>query len=191
MANVVRRKIQVNTTVSPVLAKKIDEGVESEKYSSQSDLVSIALTEHFIREEQQEHEKKMEKLYSVLINNDRGIELLNEVPRTAKEKAEALTKAGIAHVEAGEYEEAKRCFARAKQLESGQPVNPPRGRITYASKKEREEECLKEMCPEPRELTPEEKRIAAEADEYYKKLRGDKDEEPDDPNTFKRRVIIE
>jgi Arc/MetJ-type ribon-helix-helix transcriptional regulator len=133
--------------------KQVDDLVESGKFSGQSNIVETALTEFFIREEQHEHEKKMEKLYSVLINNYRGIELLNEVPRTAKEKAGALTKAGIAHVEAGEYEEAKRCFARAKQLESGQPANPPRGKITYASKKEREEECLEEICPEPRKLT--------------------------------------
>jgi metal-responsive CopG/Arc/MetJ family transcriptional regulator len=115
---ITRRKSTVNATVSPYLAKRIDEGVESEDYSSQSDIVSIALAEHFVREEQREKEKKMAELYSILIQHEEGRKLLNEVPRTTKEKVEALTKAGIAHVEAGEYEEAKKCFAKAKELES-------------------------------------------------------------------------
>lgn len=118
---ITRRKVTVNATVSPILAKKLDDGVSSEKYSSQSDAVSIALAEHFVREEQREKEKKMAELYSVLIQHKEGRELLDEVPRTPKERAEALTKAGIAHVEAGEYEEAKKCFAKAKELESFNP----------------------------------------------------------------------
>lgn len=59
----------------------------------------------------------MAELYSVLIPHDEGRKLFNEVPRTPKERAEALTKAGIALVEAGRYEEAKECFAKAKELE--------------------------------------------------------------------------
>ena len=188
---VTRKKPQVNATLPPILVEKIDEGVKKKKYTSASEAVSVALSEHFTREEIRENEWKLYKIYEVLIEHPEGREILGQFEKTKEEKKDALIRAGIAHVEAGEYEEAKRCFARAKELDSGQPANPPRGRITYASKKEREEECLEEMCPEPRELTPEEKRIAAEADEYYKKLRGDKDEEPDDPNTFKRRVIIE
>lgn len=120
---ITRRKITVNATVSPILAKKLDEGVESEKYSSQSDAVSIALTEHFVREEQREKEKKMAELYSVLIQHKEGRALLEEVPRTPKERVEALTKAGIALVEAGRYEEAKECFAKAKELEGSGSKN--------------------------------------------------------------------
>ena len=114
---ITRRKSTVNVTVSPILAKKIDEGVTSEKYSSQSDIVSIALAEHFVHEDQHEKEKKVAQLYQILVEHEEGRVLLDEVPRTAKEKADALTKAGIAHVEAGEYEEAKKCFAKAKELE--------------------------------------------------------------------------
>lgn len=123
MAKLVRRKVQVNATVSPILAKKLDEGVEAETYSSQSDAVSIALAEHFVREEQRVKEKKMAELYSVLIQHKEGRELLDEVPRTPKERAEALTKAGIALVEAGRYEEAKECFAKAKELEGSDSKN--------------------------------------------------------------------
>ncbi len=118
MSPVTRRKVQINSTVSPYLAKELDEGMESEDYSSQSDAVSIALAEHFVRKEQRHIEKKMAELYSVLIQHKEGRKLLDEVPRTPKEKAEALTKAGIALVEAGRYEEAKECFAKAKELES-------------------------------------------------------------------------
>ena len=193
MAKIVRRKIQVNATVSPILAKKIDAGVESEKYSSQSDLVSIALAEHFVHEDQREYEKKMSELYSVLIKYDEGKALLDEVPRTTQEKVDAYMKAGNALTELGEYEDAKKYFEKAKTLESGQleqPKKPGRpGRITYPSRKEREEECLEEMCPEPRELTEDEKRKAAEAKEYYKKLRGEGEEEL--PKTFTRKVVFD
>lgn len=87
------------------------------EFSSQSDIVSFALTQFFVREEQREKEKKMAELYSILIQHKEGRELLEEVPRTPKERAEAFTKAGIALVEAGEYEEAKKYFAKAKELE--------------------------------------------------------------------------
>ncbi|MDQ1251007.1 MAG: hypothetical protein QG646_76 [Euryarchaeota archaeon] len=135
---ITRRKVTVNATVSPILAKKLDEGVESEKYSSQSDAVSIALAEHFVREEQREKEKKMYELYSVLIQYKEGRKLLDEVPRTPKERAEALTKAGIAHVEAGEYEEAKKCFAKAKELGNEQPLEQKK------NQREKEEEYMGE-----------------------------------------------
>jgi len=107
----------LNTTVSPRIGKQVDDLTTTGEFSSQSDLVSVALTEFFVREEQREHEKKMAQLYQVLVEHEEGRALLDEVPRTAKEKADALTKAGIAHVEAGEYEEAKKCFAKAKELE--------------------------------------------------------------------------
>lgn len=157
---ITRRKSTVHATVSPILAKKLDEGTESEKYSSQSDLVSIALTEYFVREEMREHEKKMAQLYQVLIQHDEGRALVGKIRLSTQEKIASYIKAGNALSELGEYEEAKKCFAKAKALdENWQPEQPKKsGRITYASKKEREEECLKEMCPEPRELTPEEKK---------------------------------
>ncbi|WP_048141383.1 hypothetical protein [Methanosarcina horonobensis] len=65
----------------------------------------------------------MAEPYSVLIQHEEGRKLLNEVPRTTKEKIEALTKAGIAHVEAGEYEEAKKCFAKPKNSKRNKKKN--------------------------------------------------------------------
>ena len=79
----------------------------------------------------------MSELYSILIQHKEGRELLDEVPRTPKERADALTKAGIALVEAGRYEEAKDCFAKAKDLESGQLPKQNPERMTYESKKEK------------------------------------------------------
>ncbi|WP_440945153.1 hypothetical protein ACSAZL_13430 [Methanosarcina sp. T3] len=63
----------------------------------------------------------MAELYSYLIQRKEGGELLDEVPRTPRERAEALTKAGIALVEVGKYEEGKECFAEAKELEDSNP----------------------------------------------------------------------
>ena len=68
----------------------------------------------------------MAELYSVLVEHGEGRALLDEVPRTAQEKAEALNKAGIAHVEAGEYGEAKKCFAKAKELEGKEQEGLPK-----------------------------------------------------------------
>jgi metal-responsive CopG/Arc/MetJ family transcriptional regulator len=170
MAKLIRRKIQVNSTISPILAKKLDEGVEAETYSSQSDAVSIALAEHFVREEQRQKEKKMAELYSVLIQREEGRELLDEVPRTPKEIADALTKAGIAHVEAGEYEEAKKCFAKVRELEGKDSPNTQK----VAEAKGCYKTLLSEEEEEPEEETVEEQ------------LRKDKV-----PKTATRRVVIE
>lgn len=171
MVRITRRKVQINSTVSPYLAKELDEGLESDDYSSQSDAVSIALAEHFIRKEQREKERKMAELYAVLIKNKEGRCLLDEVPRTQIERADALTKAGIALVEAGHYEEAKKCFAKAKKLEAISENERPK-HIIYNPQKEKEE-CMEAISSEPRELTQEEARKAAEAKEYYKTLLGD------------------
>lgn len=101
MAQVTRRKVALNTTVSPRIGKQIDALAETGEFSSQSDIVSVALTEFFVREERRGHEKRMALLYSVLIEHGEGRKLLDETPRTDKEKVEAYTRAGIAHVEAG------------------------------------------------------------------------------------------
>lgn len=99
-----RRKVGLNTTVSPSVGKQVDDLAMTGEFSSQSNIVEIALTEFFVRREQREHESKMARLYSTLAKTDEGRKLLEEIPTTDKEKAEALTRAGVAHVEAGEIE---------------------------------------------------------------------------------------
>lgn len=117
MAKIVRRKVQVNATLSPILAKKIDEGVESEKYSSQSDLVSMALTEYFVREEIREYQDRLVTVYQKLLDDETGRKLLKEMPGDKTIQIEALKKKGVACVELGDLEEAMKCFTKAKELE--------------------------------------------------------------------------
>lgn len=117
MAKIIRRKVQVNATLSPILAKKIDEGVESEKYSSQSDLVSMALTEYFVREEIREYQDRLVTVYQKLLEDETGRKLLKEMPGDKTTQIEALKKKGVACVELGDLEEAMKCFARAQELE--------------------------------------------------------------------------
>lgn len=188
-----RRKPQVNATLPPILVEKIDEGLKRKKYTSASEAVSVALSEHFTREEIRENEWKIYKIYEILIEHPEGQAILNEFEKTKEDKKDAWIRAGIAHVEVGEYEEAKICFAKAKAIESGQSIEKLKnsGRINYASQKEREEECLKKICPEPRALTAEEARKAAKAKKYSGELLGEKEDTEELPNTFTRKVIFD
>lgn len=90
------------------------------------------------------------------------------------EKQKALTQAPIIQKEPNKQEE-------------------PQGKkpewIVYDHQKEREE-CLRKLCPNPRELTPEEARKAAEAKAYYRALRGE-DEEPEEPKGKKPGVLLD
>lgn len=85
-------------------------------YSSQRDAVLIALAEHFVREEQREKEKKMAELYFVLIQHKEARELLKEVSRTPKKRAEALTKAGIAWLKPGDMKKQKSVLQKLRNL---------------------------------------------------------------------------
>jgi Arc/MetJ-type ribon-helix-helix transcriptional regulator len=142
---VTRRKPQVNATLPPILVEKIDEGVNKKKYTSASEAVSVALSEHFVREEIRENEWKLYKIYEVLIEYPEGRAVLNEFKRTKEDKKDALIRAGIAHVEAGEYEEAKKCFAKAKELESGQPLEQNELEEEYRIKKIKKEDGKDEI----------------------------------------------
>jgi Arc/MetJ-type ribon-helix-helix transcriptional regulator len=93
-----KKKENVTITLSPYLKKQLDQMVESGDFSSMSDLATMALTE-FIGKYNQE--QKASSKTSAPISID-------------------IIKTGISLVEAGEYEEAKKYFAKAKELESFQ-----------------------------------------------------------------------
>lgn len=65
-------KEKVNITISPYLKEKADELVATEKFSSMSDLVSIALAEFIGKysREQKEQEMTTEQLLSTLSEKD-------------------------------------------------------------------------------------------------------------------------
>ena len=173
MARTVGRKVSLSTSISPKIGKKIDNAMDGGDYASQSDLLQIALSEYFTREEIREHQDKLITVYQRLLEDDEGRRLLKDWPKDKATQIEALKKKGIVCVELGDLDEAMRCFAKAKGLESNPAPGIPE-RIVYNPQKEKEE-CLNAICPEPRELTPEEARKAAEAKEYYKKLLGEEE----------------
>lgn len=122
MAQPIRRKISLSTSLSPKIGKMIDNAMEGDDYASQSDLIQVALTTYFTLEEQRERERKMARLYEVLIRHPEGQAVLREVQQSTQEKIDACVRAGNALTELGEYEEAQKYFAKAKELESGQPL---------------------------------------------------------------------
>lgn len=195
-----RRKTTISVVLSPHLVDKIDKAVQEEKYAGQSDLVSIALTEHFFKEEQKLKEDDLIFLLEIALDDEDFRNKLQTLSKDPKTRVEALKQKALACAKLGEFDEAAENLAKAKELESKPETNIPE-RIVYDHQKEKEE-CLKAICPEPRELTPEEARKAAEAKEYYKNLLGEDSAEKEEtvaeqlkkdkvPDIINRRVTFE
>lgn len=91
--------------------------MESGEYASQSDLIQIALTEYFVREEIREYQNKLINVYTKLLEDENGRKLLMNIPYDKSTQVEALKKRGMACVELGDLDEAMKCFAKAKELE--------------------------------------------------------------------------
>jgi Arc/MetJ-type ribon-helix-helix transcriptional regulator len=113
-----RRKVALSTSISPKIGKRIDNAMESGDYASQSDLLQIALSEYFTREEIREHQDKLIAVYRRLLEDDEGRRLLKDWPKDKATQIESLKKKGMACVELGDLDEAMKCFAKAKELES-------------------------------------------------------------------------
>lgn len=170
-----RRKTTISVVLSPHLVDKIDKAVQEEKYAGQSDLVSIALTEHFFKEELKLNENDLIYILEIALDDEDFRNKLQTLSKYPKTRIEALKQKALACAKLGEFDEATENLAKAKELEERQETGTPE-RIVYDHQKEKEE-CLKAICPEPRELTPEEARKAVEAHEYYKTLLGEEVEE--------------
>lgn len=117
MAQQSRRKLPLNLTISPSLVIRINQEVESEKYSSQSDLVTIALTEFFVNKDRREHDQKIIGIYEKLLEDSNGREALSSIPHTPADQIEAMKKRGVSCVDLGDLDEAIKWFTRAKELE--------------------------------------------------------------------------
>jgi Arc/MetJ-type ribon-helix-helix transcriptional regulator len=153
MAQPMRRKISLSTSLSPKIGTKIDNAMEAGGYASQSDLLQIALTEYFTREEIREYQDKLIAVYQKLVKEEEGRKLLDGIPKDLATRIEALKKKGMACVELGEFDEAEKCFAKAKELESGKSTEQKKNtqnprKIEYKSLKDEnddEEEILEEF----------------------------------------------
>lgn len=173
----VRRKITFSITMSPLLLEKMDKSIEEHDYSGRSDLASIAIAEHLIKEDLELMDQSISLFLSHFLSDNHSRQQLRKItPDNIHFRISALKKKAKACIELGEFDEARECLEEAKKLEATEsPEQKPRI-ITYDSQKEKEE-CLKSIEPEPRELTPEEARKAAEAKEYYKAFLDDEEEE--------------
>ncbi|WP_048180558.1 tetratricopeptide repeat protein [Methanosarcina siciliae] len=118
-----RRKTTISVGLSPWVIQNLDRSLKDEKYAGQSDLVSIALIEHFIREEIRERDEKLIAIYQMLLQTDEGKKALSGMQIKERDKIEALKKKGIACVELGDLDEAMKCFAKAKELEGSGSKN--------------------------------------------------------------------
>lgn len=166
VSGTVRKKESINATVSPSLKKEVVEAVERGDYSSMSDAVSQGLTLLFGRERkktipaQEQHMGEERATYTDIGQFEREI---------WKQK-------GITFQKMGRLEDAIKCFDKALGI-NPERVNETKNResIIYDHQKEKEE-CMRKLCPNPRELTPEEAKKAAAAKAYYRALRGEKEE---------------
>lgn len=117
MGKPIRRKVSISTSMSPKIGQKLDSAMATGDYSSQSDLLQIALSEYFVREEIREYQDKLVDVYQRLLEDDAGLVLLKGLPKDKTTQIEALKNRGIACVELGDLDEAMKCFAKAKELE--------------------------------------------------------------------------
>lgn len=112
-----RRKTTISVGLSPWVIRNIDRSLNDEKYAGQSDLVSIALTEHFLLEEIRTRDEKLIEIYQAMLQSDEGKKILSMMQKNEQETVSALKKRGLACVELGDLDEAMKCFEKAKELE--------------------------------------------------------------------------
>ena len=112
-----RRKTTISVGLSPWVIENIDRSLKEEKYAGQSDLVSIALTEHFLMEEIRRRDEKLVEIYHMLLQSEEGKAILSGMQKNTLETIDALKKRGVTCVELGDLDEAMKCFAKAKELE--------------------------------------------------------------------------
>lgn len=74
-----KKKVTINATVSPYLKRKIDALVETEEFSSVSDLTTTALTEFLYKYELEQEELGAVELLIELLNTEIGRMAINAV----------------------------------------------------------------------------------------------------------------
>ena len=121
-----RRKTTISVGLSQHVVKGIDKSLEEGEYSGQSDLVQVALTEHFLIEDYRKREDKLMSVYRALLKTDEGRQALLELPQDRASKIKALKDKGMACVELGDLDEAMKCFEQAKELEGTAEVQTTR-----------------------------------------------------------------
>ncbi|AKB77965.1 hypothetical protein MSHOH_1482 [Methanosarcina horonobensis HB-1 = JCM 15518] len=184
MAEIKYKKEKVTATVSPHVRKRIDEYVASEEFSSVSDFVNTALA-YFLGKLDYQKELEAAAKEPTQVTDERD-QLLIDVIKKLVENPELLSSI---------KEQTK---SGASKKHESLPYPAKRESFSQQDYQKEREECRRNFCPNPRELTPEEARKAAEAKAYYRALRGEK-EEPEEvgsdqktePDGKKPRVLFE
>jgi len=114
-----RRKITISVSMSPFLVEKIDKETENEKYSSPSDLISIAVAEHLVKEDTGLIDESIDRFLTIFLSDEICLKTLTDTLHTdLKFRISALKKKAKACIELGEFKEAIKCLNQAKDLEA-------------------------------------------------------------------------
>jgi len=114
----VRRKVTINFTVSPWIVEKMDSAIEEYNYAGRSDIISIALSEHLLKEDVERIDQSIPLFLSNFLSdyNSRK-KILELIPENIWFRISALKKKAKACIELGELDEAQVCLNEAKKLE--------------------------------------------------------------------------
>jgi len=130
------QKKSTSFALSPWIIDRIGKSVREKKYTGQSDIASVALTEHFLLEDIRERDEKLIKIYNILLESEDGRKILSEFTAERDKKIEALNKAGSAMVDLGKYDDAKKYFDEAQRLESPKQKKNPDEETTFTEQLE-------------------------------------------------------
>ncbi len=120
-----RRKITISVSMSPLLVEKIDKELETEKYASQSDLMSIAVAEHFVKEDLELIDGSIDLFLTTVLSDENYLKkLLDMISDNQKFRISALRRKAKACIELGEFDEALICLNKTKELETGSVKKP-------------------------------------------------------------------
>ncbi|WP_440944986.1 hypothetical protein ACSAZL_12560 [Methanosarcina sp. T3] len=78
-AQIKKKKVTLNVTVSPYLKRKIDALVETEEFSSASDLTTTALTEFLLKHDLEQEEIGAVEILIELLQTEIGRKAINAV----------------------------------------------------------------------------------------------------------------
>ncbi|MHC1757528.1 MAG: ribbon-helix-helix domain-containing protein [Methanosarcina sp.] len=78
-AQIKKKKVTLNVTISPYLKRKIDALVETEEFSSASDLTTTALTEFLLKHDLEQEEIGAVEILIELLQTEIGRKVINAV----------------------------------------------------------------------------------------------------------------
>lgn len=193
-----RKKETRSVTLSPYLLEKMDTLVENEEFSSTSDLITIGMSDFLVRYNLKKDEISAMDILVKMLQMPEGKRAFDKISSETKESVQLNTfqKLPLRNLnsEGDNYftfinlldaylktPEGKKAFDK---ITSNTPAVRQAESTNCITKKDKEA-FLREMCPEPRELTPREAELAAIAKEkeYYSRRNKDEEEVEEETQT--------